>query len=411
MTHRRVVVTGLGFVSPHGSDAATMFGRLMKGESAIREVSFDDAPGYSNVAAAVDDFDPAGHFPPQQRMENIDRVSQMSVVSAQAAVADAGLEFTGDLRLRAGVSFGTGMGSANALEETFRQVLLRDPERVRPLTVLKVMNNASPGHIAQQYGLGGPDLTYSCACSSSSVSIGEAFRLIRHGYADVMIAGGAEAALTFTFFKGWDAMRVLAPIDRANPPASCRPFAKNRNGLVLGEGAAMIVLEERELALHRGATIYAELAGYGSSNDYAHLTKPSVEGQALAMRLALDDGGVNAGEIDYVNAHGTGTQLNDGTETRAIKAVLGEHAHRIPVTSTKSMHGHLLGGAGALELVISLLAMRFNAVPPTANLDWPDPECDLDYVAGQGREQEVRCIMSNSFAFGGTNAVLIARRD
>lgn len=411
MTDRRVVVTGLGVVSPHGSDLGAMFDRLMNGESAVREVSFDSPQPYANVAAPVEaDYDLAQHIPPQLRVENLDRVSQISIVAASLAMTDAKLDIDDALRDRAGVSFGTGMGSAAALEETHLQVFNRDPTRVRPLTVLKVMNNASAGHIAVKYGLGGPDLTYSCACSSSSVAIGEAYRQIRHGYADVMIAGGAEAPLTYVFFRGWDAMHVLAPIDRANPAATCRPFARNRTGLVLGEGAAMVVLEERERAMRRGARIYAELAGYGSSNEHAHMTKPSVEGQARAMELALADRGTARDEIDYVNAHGTGTAINDPTETRAIKQVLGARAASVPVSSTKSMHGHLLGGAGALELAISILALTRNAVPPTANLELPDPECDLDYVPMKGRAGvELRCVMSNSFAFGGTNAVLIAR--
>jgi 3-oxoacyl-[acyl-carrier-protein] synthase II len=410
MTLRRVVVTGIGIVSPHGSDPATFFARLMNGESAIRSISFESAKPYANIAASAE-FDPAPHFPAQHKLDNLDRVTQFSIVAAAAAVADSAVDLTADLRRRAGVSFGTGMGSARALEETFQQVLLRDADRVRPLTVLKVMNNASAGHIASQHGFGGPDLTYSCACSSSAVAIGEAFRQIRHGYADLMIAGGAEAALTYTFFKAWDAMHVLAPADPADPSASCRPFAKNRNGLVLGEGAAMIVLEEREAALRRGATIYGELAGYGSSNEHTHITKPSPEGQAHAMGLALADGGMMPEDIDYVNAHGTATLLNDGTETRALKQVFGARAYRIPVSSTKSMHGHLLGGAGALELVVALLALRHQAVPPTANLEIADPECDLDYVPGQGRTgQQLRGVMSSSFAFGGTNAVLVARQ-
>jgi 3-oxoacyl-[acyl-carrier-protein] synthase II len=409
MMARRVVVTGLGVVSPHGTDPETMFARLMKGESAIGKVSFEEH-AYSNIAAAAP-FDAARDFSGQKRIENVDRVSQFSIAAAAAAVTDARIEWTEELRRRSGVSFGTGMGSASALEETFHQVLLRDPERVRPLTVLKVMSNASPGHIAIQYGLCGPDLTFSCACSSSAISIGEAFRQIRHNYADVMIAGGAEAALTYTFFRSWDAMHVLAPADPAGTSASCRPFAKNRAGLVLGEGAAMVVLEERENALRRGATIYAELVGYGSSNDSTHITKPSVEGQAHAMKLALEDGGVAPEEVDYVNAHGTATLLNDVTETRALKEVFGERAYRIPVSSTKSMHGHLLGGAGALEFAIALLALRREAVPPTANLEIPDPECDLDYVPGAGRAVKgLHCVMSSSFAFGGTNAVLVARR-
>jgi 3-oxoacyl-[acyl-carrier-protein] synthase II len=408
MTSRRVVVTGVGIVSPHGSDPDTFFARLLNGESMVRSLPIDGRPPSTNIGALAE-FDRDRYFPPQQRLENLDRVTQFSIAAAGTAVKDSGLEIDDALRMRSGVSFGTGMGSANALEETFHQVLLRDPDRVRPMTVLKVMNNTSAAQIAIEYGLRGPDLTYSCACSSSSVAIGEAYRQIRHGYADMMIAGGAEAPLTFTFFKAWDAMHILAPADRDDVSASCRPFARNRNGLVLGEGAAMIVLEEREAALRRAARIYAEVVGYGSSNDSAHITKPSVEGQAHAISVALADAGVSPEEIDYVNAHGTGTVLNDATETRALKSALGERARRIPVSSTKSMHGHLLGGAGALEFVIALLAMRYKAVPPTANLALADPECDLDYVPDSGREADVHCVMSNSFAFGGTNAVLIAR--
>ncbi|HXH39889.1 MAG TPA: beta-ketoacyl-[acyl-carrier-protein] synthase family protein [Thermoanaerobaculia bacterium] len=408
---RRVVVTGLGVITPLGNDTDTLFSALMAGQSGVRVIAGEGPRGpFTGVGAPVQ-FDPAHYFPPQQRIDQIDRVSQFSLAAASMAVSDAGISFTDDNRDKAGVSMGTGMGSSLTLEETFTQLLLRDPDRVKPLTVLKVMNNASAGHIAIQYGLAGPDLTYSCACSSSSVAIGEAFRQIRHGYADVMIAGGAEAELAFGFFKSWEAMKIMAIPDRTNPSASCRPFSKNRSGLVLGEGAAVVVLEEREAAMGRGARIYAELAGYGSSNDYLHITKPSVEGQARAMTLALDDAGLTAADVDYVNAHGTATALNDVTETRAIKQLLGERAYKVPVSSTKSMHGHLLGGAGALEFVISLLAMHRRAVPPTAHLDVPDPECDLDYVPGLGRaDQDLRCVMSNSFAFGGTNAVLVARQ-
>ncbi len=408
---RRVVVTGLGVISPLGNDPDTLFMNLMEGRSGVREITTEGPSSKSSNIGASVDFDPARYLPAQQRIEHLDRVSQFSIAAAAMAVKDAMIEFTDENRNRAGVSIGTGMGSAITLQETFIQLLLRDPNRVKPLTVLKVMNNASAGHIAIRYGLAGPDLTYSCACSSSSVAIGEAFRQIRHGYADVMIAGGVEAELAFAFFKCWEAMHILAIPDRSNPSASCRPFSKDRTGLVLGEGAAIVVLEERDSAIRRGARIYAELAGYGSSNDYEHITKPTVEGQAKTMRLALADAGLSASDIDYVNAHGTATALNDVTETRAIKQVFGDHAYKVPVSSTKSMHGHLLGGAGALELVISLLALRHQAVPPTANLDVADPECDLDYVPGRGRpDQDIRCVMSNSFAFGGTNAVLIARQ-
>ena len=407
---RRVVVTGVGLVSPVGNDPATALDALMNGRSAIREVATDGPKPHSNAGAPVC-FDAATALP-GMRADNLDRTAQIALAAGRAAVADSGIAFTDALRARTGVSFGTGMGSSNALEETFHQSLLKDPDRIKPLTVLKVMNNAPPSHIAMQYGLGGPNLTYSCACSSSSVSIGEAYRQIRYGIADAMIAGGAESELTFTFFKAWEAMHVLAIRDPNNIAASCRPFAKNRTGLVLGEGAAMVVLEEREAARARGANIYAELVGYGCSNDPVHITKPSVEGQAHAMQLALDEAQLDAQAVGYINAHGTATELNDATETAAIKKVFGSRAYDIPVSSTKSMHGHLLGGAGALEFVIALLALRNGAIPPTANLDVPDPACDLDYVPHHGRDaKDLRCVMSNSFAFGGTNAVLIARRD
>ena len=407
---RRVAVTGVGLISPVGNDPRTALDTLMNGRSAIREIATNGPKPHSNIGASAC-FDAAQALP-GVRAESFDRVAQMTLAAAGAAVKDAGIEFTDALRARSGVSFGTGMGSSNAFEETFHQVLMKDPDRVKPLTVLKVMNNASPSHVAMQYGLGGPNLTYSCACSSSSVSIGEAFRQIRSGYADAMIAGGAEAELTFTFFKAWEAMHVLAIRDPNNLAASCKPFSKNRSGLVLGEGAAMVVLEEYEAAKARGANIYAELAGYGSSNDPGHITKPSVDGQAHAMQLALEDARIDSASVGYINAHGTATALNDSTETAAIKKVFGSRAYQIPVTSTKSMHGHLLGGAGALEFAISLLALREGVIPPTANLDVPDPECDLDYVPHHGRDaRDLRCVMSNSFAFGGTNAVLVARRD
>ena len=404
------MITGLGVVSPLGNDADTLFSSLMSSRSGIQTISTDGPRGcYSNVAAPVQ-FDPARYFPAPQKIDHLDRVTRFSLAVAAAAVKDAAILFTDDNRHRSGVALGTGMGAAHGLEETYRQLLLRDPDRLKPLTVLTVMNNASAAHVAIQYGLSGPDLTYSCACSSSAIAIGEAFRQIRHGYADVMIAGGAEAPLSFGFFKAWDALRVLAIPDRDNPPATCRPFAKNRSGLVLGEGAAMVVLEEREAAIQRGARIYGELAGFGSSNDHSHITKPSVEGQAQAMTLALADAELTPAGVDYVNAHGTGTALNDVTETRAIKQVFGKRAYELAVSSTKSMHGHLIGGAGALEFVIALLAMHHRAVPPTAHLEVADPECDLDYVANQGRrDQDIRGVMSNSFAFGGSNAVLIAR--
>jgi 3-oxoacyl-[acyl-carrier-protein] synthase II len=274
------------------------------------------------------------------------------------------------------------------------------------------MNNAPASWIGLEYGFTGPNLTYSTACSSSAVAIGEAARRIASGEAALMIAGGAEACLNLGTLKAWEALRTLAVEDATDPSASCKPFSKDRTGLVLGEGAAMLVLEERDRALARGAPIHAEIAGYGLVTDATHITRPSVEGQAAAIRAALADARMGPRDIGYVNAHGTGTQANDGVETAAIKSVFGETAYDVPVSSTKSMHGHLLGAAGAVELVAAIMAMQRGLIPPTRNLAVADPECDLDYVSsGARRAPGLAAVLSSSFAFGGTNAVLIARKD
>ena len=308
------MVTGLGVISPLGNDTDTLFSRLMAAESGIRLTNADGPRGQYSVLAAPVEFDPARYFSAQQKIDILDRVSRFTLAAAAEALRDSGITLADESRRRTGVSLGTGMGAAGALEETYVQLLLREPDRLRPMTVLTAMQNAAAAHVAIQHGLGGPNHTYSCACASSAVSIGEAWRQIRHGYADVMVAGGAEAPLTFGFIKAWEALRVLAPADQADPSASCKPFSKNRSGLVLGEGAAMVVLEEREVAVRRGARIYGELAGYATANDPGHITKPSVAGQAHAMTLALEDAGLQPGDVDYVNAHGTGTALNDVTE-------------------------------------------------------------------------------------------------
>jgi len=275
--------------------------------------------------------------------------------------------------------------------------------------VLNAMANAPAAWIGIDYGLHGPMLTYTTACSSSAVALGEAARRIQQAEVDVMLAGGAEAPLMVGVLHAWDAMRTLATEDAHDPSASCRPFAATRTGLVLGEGAAFVVLEEWDHAIVRGATIYAEFAGYGLTSDVAHITRPTIEGQAKAMQSALDAANLAPDAIDYINAHGTATLQNDAVETAAIKTVFGERAHAIPVSSTKSMHGHLLGAAGALEFVIAVLALTRGIVPPTMHLDVPDSACDLDYTPGHARSARLRAVMSNSFAFGGTNAVLIAR--
>ncbi len=408
MPARRVVVTGAGVLSPVGNDRETFFSTLMAGKSGIRrlESAFVDALD-TKIAAWIPDFDPLAHMT-KSKAGAMDRVTQFAVVASQQAIADAGLDLESMDRERIGVYLGTGMGGSSSIEEGYVRLYRDNASRLKPFTVLMAMNNAAGSQVALEFGLTGPDLTFCTACSSSSIAIGEAVRQIRHGYADVMLAGGSEALLTYGTIKAWEALRTLANEDQDNPPASCKPFSADRSGLVLGEGAAMVVLEDLESALARGARIYAEIIGYGSSNDSSHITQPSVEGQARAMRRALADAGITADQLDYINAHGTGTKLNDATETAAIKQICGT---AIPVSSTKSMHGHLMGAAGAVEFVACLMALEKQALPPTAHLAQPDPECDLDYIPNVGRENvRVNTVMSNSFAFGGTCGVLIARK-
>ena len=406
---RRVAITGLGVVSPLGNDVESFFAGLAAGRSGVRRL---EGPFHERLATPIGapvEFDATRHFAaPKLRM--LDRVSQFALAAAGEALAHSHGALDGLDPARAGVFVGTGMGGSQTTDEGYRTLYGENSDRVKPFSVLMAMTNAAASWIGLDHGLQGPNLTYSTACSSSSVAIGEAARRIAAGEADVMIAGGAEAPLTFGTLKAWEALRTLATEDAGDPSASCKPFAKDRSGLVLGEGAAMVVLEDRERALARGARIIAEMAGYGLCTDATHITRPSVDGQAMAMRLALESASTPMEEIGYINAHGTGTPANDAVETAAIKQVFGARAYRIPVSSTKSMHAHLLGAAGALEFVAALLALQRGVVPPTRHLQVPDPECDLDYVANEARAvPAIGAVMSNSFAFGGTNAVLIAR--
>ncbi len=341
----------------------------------------------------------------------LDRVSQFALGACADAIADAQLVIGDEDADAIGVAIGTGMGGAQSTDDGYQKVYEQHSDRVPPFSVLLAMNNAAASWIGIEHGLRGPNLTYSTACSSSSVAIGEGARRIAHGEAQAMIVGGTEAPLTFGTLMAWEALKTLAQEDASDPAASCKPFARDRTGLVLGEGAAILVLEDAEHARLRGARVHAEVAGYGLATDTEHITRPSVRGQARAMARALDSAGLAPADIGYINAHGTGTQANDAVETAAIKEVFGDAAGRCPISSTKSMHGHLLGAAGALEFIIAILALQRGIVPPTAHLRVRDPECDLDYVAeGARRIDAPAAVMSNSFAFGGTNAVLIARR-
>jgi beta-ketoacyl-acyl-carrier-protein synthase II len=406
---RRVAITGLGVISPLGNGAQNFFDRLVQGQSGITRLPEDFHPRLMSRVVAPVSFDGSAHFT-APRLRMLDRVSQFALVAAAEAMADAGALFERDDRDTTGVFVGTGMGGAQSTDEGYRTVYEERSDRVKPYTVLMAMNNAAAAWIGIDHHLLGPNLTYSSACSSSAVAIGEAWKRIAMGELDVMIAGGSEAPLTFGTLKAWEALRTLAMEDPDDASASCKPFAKNRSGLVLGEGAAMVVLESWDRAVSRGGRIHAELAGYGLSMDGEHITRPTVEGQARAMARALESARMSAGDVGYVNAHGTATTANDAVETAAIKQVFGSGAYSLPVSSTKSMHGHLLGAAGALELVATVLAIEKLVLPPTMHLMHKDPECDLDYVVGAARPVDrLGAAMSNSFAFGGTNASLICR--
>ncbi len=407
---RRVCITGLGVVSPIGTGIDEFLASLHSGKSGIRAINRENTQPFPMHVAGQVDINFAEHLPPT-RVPGLDRVSLFALVAAQQAVHSANKADNALDLANAGVYVGTGIGGVSAMEAAYEELFLRGAARIKPLTVVQAMNNAAAAHVAMTHGCHGPVLTYSAACSSSAIAIGEAYRAIRHGYADTVIAGGTEALLVPGMLKAWDALRTLALPDAANPAASCKPFDKARTGLVLAEGAAMLVLEELEHAQQRGANIIGVVSGYGCRTDATHLTKPDATGQAATMRAALSDAELASDAISYINAHGTATIAGDVIETNAIKAVFGEHAHRVPVTSTKSMHGHVMGATGAVEFIAALLALQHGFIPPTMHLDQPDPECTLDYVANHAREGvQLNHVMSNSFAFGGSNAVLIASR-
>jgi 3-oxoacyl-[acyl-carrier-protein] synthase II len=405
---RRVAVTGIGVVSPLGNSSGAVFLNAKAGKSGVRPIQAEFANRLGSPIAATAQFDGADHFtPPKLRM--LDRVSQMAVFAANQAIADARSDFATTDTSRIGVFIGTGMGGSQSNDEGYQTLYGQRSDRIKPFTILLGMHNAPAAWIGIEHGLTGPNISYSTACSSSAVAIGEAWLRIGSGLIDGAIAGGAEAPLSFGSLKAWEALHTVARIDALDPSTSCKPFSQNRSGMVLGEGAAIVVLEAWDLAVARGATIHGEIVGYGLTTDPGNIVRPSTEGQAAAMQAALRSAALAPLEIDAINAHGTGTAANDVAETAAIKSVFGAHT-RIPVSATKAVHGHLLGAAGALECVVSLLAMQQGVLMPTMHLESPDPECDLDYVPNRAREQvPVRTMLSNSFAFGGTNAVLVLR--
>ena len=410
---RRVAITGLGVVSPVGSGCGVFFAALLAARSGIRAIKVAFPHGVESVVAGSIDFDPDTHFA-RAKLLTMDRVSQFALVAAREAMAQAGL---GDIARREGfaperfgISLGTGSGGSGSTEAAYTALLEQKVARLRPMTVVLAMNNAIAAHISMEFGLKGSSCTVSNACASSANAIGDAFRQIRHGYADAMLVGGSEALLNRGTIKAWQAMHTLAKPHVDGAYASCRPFSKDRTGLVLSEGAAMLVLEDWDTAQRRGANILAELAGYASTTDAHHLTQPEASGQASAMTLGLRDARLNVDDIAYLNAHGTATDVGDVVETNAVRLAFQNAATTLPVSSTKAVHGHTMGAAGAMEFIASVMALRAGQLPPTAFLETPDPRCDLDYVALQARERKgMRAVMSNSFAFGGSNAVLIAK--
>jgi nodulation protein E len=402
MSQRRIAITGIGTISALGTNAAESWETLRAGRPAI---ALFDNPELSSLrfqnAAAVRGYDPAAHFTPSQ-IDHMDRFAQFAVIAAREAARDSGITWTDDLRQRTAIITGSGTGGQSTEDKGFADVYLRGRDKVHPLTIPRTMANAGASHISMEFGFTGPAFTLSTACSSSNHAIGIALQLLRSGGAEIALAGGSEAPLSYGILKAWEAMRVVAP-------DTCRPFCVDRRGIILGEGAGMLVLEPLEAARARGAHIYAELAGAGMSADAKHITQPTVEGPVRAIRAALADAELQPSQIDYINAHGTGTPGNDPAETRAIREVFGAHADKLAVSSTKSMHGHALGAAGAIEAVATLLAMREGILPPTANFTEADPLCDLDYIPNVARAARVEAALSNSFAFGGLNAVLAFR--
>ena len=406
---RRVVITGMGVIASTGKNVTSFVDNLAQGHSGIRRIAqWDPSALTIQIAAEVPDYVPTDYFPPKQ-LDLMDRFTQFALIAAREAVESSQIKITEQEAPRFGVVTGTGMGGAQTFDREYFNLYAKDATRVHPFTIPKMMHNAATAQLCMEFGALGPSLAVATACSSSGHAIGEAFHFVKFGMADVMLAGGADAPITYGMLRCWESVRVLAS-GNGNPSRACRPFSLDREGMVIGEGAGILVLEELEHARKRGAKIYAELAGAGFSSDANHITQPSVAGPARAVRMALDEAGVNPGEVEYINAHGTGTRLNDVTETQVIKEVFKDHARRLAISSTKSMHGHTMGATGAIELVATVMAIERGVIPPTANYTQPDPECDLDYVPNQAREKPVRVAMSNSFAFGGLNAVLLVRR-
>ena len=400
---KRVVITGAGTVNPLGADVASTYTALQEGRCAIGPLTMRDVDRLSiKIGAQVQGFQPEAHFS-RQELVLYDRFTQFTLIAARQAVTQSGLMFDGDLALAAGVVLGTAAGGVTTWDDSYHSVYALDKNRVHPFVVPRLMNNAGAAHVSIQHGLQGPSFSVSTACASSNHAMGLAFQMVRSGAAPVMITGGAESMLCFGGIKAWEGLRVMSP-------DGCRPFSANRNGMVQGEGAAIFVFEDFEHARARGAEILGEVIGFAMTSDASDIVMPSQQGAARAIAGALRDARLNPEDVDYINAHGTGTAANDKIESAAIGQVFGPHAGGLMVSSTKSMHGHLIGGTGAVELLACLMALRTGVVAPTIGYSQPDPDCPLDVVPNVARKAKVDVAMSNAFAFGGMNAVIALRR-
>lgn len=405
---RRVVVTGMGMVSPLGTGVEKNWKAVCEGVSGIGPLTrFDVSDFPTRIGGEVKDFK-AEEYVDKQQLRRLDIFIHFALASARMAFDDAKLKIDPSDGHRAGCITGSGLGGLTMLEQYHKVLLERGPSRVSPFFIPGIIANMAPGMIAIEFGVKGPNLSVETACAASSHAIGEAFRYVREGIADVMVTGGAEAVITPLALGGFCSMRALSTRNN-EPEKASRPFEMNRDGFVMGEGSGILILEELGHALERNAKIYAEIVGYGSSADAYHISAPEPEGlgAVTCMKAALADAGIRPEDVDYINAHGTSTKLNDLSENKAIKAVFGEHAYKLAVSSTKSMTGHLLGGAGGVEAIYTVLALKHGILPPTINYETPDPECDLDYVPNVARKKAIRYALSNSFGFGGTNATLV----
>lgn len=411
MPLRRVVVTGIGVISPIGNNPDEFWDSLANGRNGIgRITAFDPSEFPSQIAGEVRDFDPSEYLDHKQ-VRRMDPFCRFGVIAAGQALKDSGLDLEKEDLDRIGVYAGSGIGGLSTIEAQQKIMLEKGPSRVSPFLVPMMIINLLPGHIAMSYGLRGPNLSVVTACATATHSIGEALLAIKCGMTDIVVAGGAESSTTQLGLAGFCSMKALSTRNDA-PEKASRPFDRERDGFIMAEGSGMLVLEELEHARARSAKIYGELAGYGATSDAYHLTAPAPDGAGAsrAMKMALQQAGVNRSEVDYINAHGTSTPLNDKFETMAIKTVFGERAYQIPVSSTKSMHGHMLGAAGAVEAIACLQAMANNLIPATINYEFPDEGLDLDYVPNQPREAELNVAVSNSFGFGGHNGTLVLKR-